>query len=137
MLNFVRKIVGFPAFWIVVGLLGAGLISNLASGQSEDSSKQSESKGIESSMSLMREGTKVVNAHAFCRSNGDRLVVALENQDLPIVALENLAAQRILKAVMDDLNDERWVVNGQITEFQGHNYLLLDRVSREARGSVQ
>ena len=82
---------------------------------------------------LMREGTKIVNQSATCRSSGDRLQVILAEDSTPVIALENLASQRILKAAMDDAGDERWVINGQITEFQGRNFILLDRVTRQPK----
>ncbi|MEO8270271.1 MAG: hypothetical protein ABI557_11170 [Aureliella sp.] len=80
---------------------------------------------------LLREGTKIVNQSAICRSSQDRLQLTLVDTSIPLIALENLASQRILKANMDDAGDERWVINGQITEFQGHNFILLDRVMRQ------
>lgn len=82
---------------------------------------------------LMREGTKIVNQSATCRSSGDRLQVILAEDSMPVIALENLASQRILKAAMDDAGDERWVINGQITEFHGRNFILLDRVTRQPK----
>jgi hypothetical protein len=82
---------------------------------------------------LMREGTKIVNQSATCRSSGDRLQVILSADSVPVIALENLASQRILKAALDDAADERWVINGQITEFQGRNFILLDRVTRQPK----
>jgi len=81
----------------------------------------------------MREGTKIVDRPAVCHCSGDRLQILLGESTVPISALENLASQRILKATLDDAGDERWVVNGQITEFQGRNYILLDRVMRQPK----
>lgn len=89
--------------------------------------------GGSSASVLLREGTKIVDQPAVCRSSGDRLQVTLSEAVVPIDALENLASQRILKATLDDAADERWVVNGQITEFQGHNFILLDRVMRQPK----
>jgi hypothetical protein len=44
-----------------------------------------------------------------------------------------LASQRILKAVMNDASDSKWIVSGVVTEFQERNYLMLDRVSRASQ----
>lgn len=82
---------------------------------------------------LLREGAKIVNQSVNCRATGERLVVELPQSSQPLLALENLAAQRILKALQDDIGSERWSINGSITEFQGRNYILLDRVTRESK----
>ncbi len=86
-----------------------------------------------SSSELLREGTKIVNQPAVCSSSGDRLQVTLSETSIHLTALENLASQRILKATLDGAGDELWTVNGQITEFQGHNFILLDRVMRQPK----
>lgn len=83
---------------------------------------------------LMREGAKLVNQPVTCRGSGDRLLVELPQASLPLVALENLASQRILQAILDDTGSERWIINGSVTEFQGRNYILLDRVTRQPKG---
>lgn len=82
---------------------------------------------------LLREGATVVSQLVTCRSAGDRLLVELPQAALPVVALENLAAQRILQAILDDTGSEQWVINGSITEFQGRNFILLDRVTRQSK----
>ncbi len=89
--------------------------------------------GGASASELLREGAKIVDQPAVCRSSGDRLQITLGEATVPIIALENLASQRILKATLDDAGDERWLVNGQITEFQGRNFILLDRVMRQPK----
>jgi hypothetical protein len=55
------------------------------------------------------------------------------NDSRQLLALENLASQRILKAVMNDASDSKWIVSGVVTEFQERNYLMLDRVSRASQ----
>lgn len=84
---------------------------------------------------LLREGSRITNRPAVCRSSGERLIVNFDGADSSksIVALENLAAQRILQAVADDIEDGNWIVGGQITEFQDRNYILLDRVIRQTK----
>jgi hypothetical protein len=80
----------------------------------------------------MREGTRIESRSAVCRFNGERLNVDLEEFERPILALENLAAQRILDTIRNDPNDDQWLLTGTITEFRGSNYLLLERVKRDA-----
>lgn len=85
---------------------------------------------------LMREGTRLLDQPAVCLSSGERLLVTIDENSPPLIALENLAAQRILKAVLDDASDDHWIVGGQITEFQERNYVLLDRVIRQSKARV-
>ncbi len=89
--------------------------------------------GDERAGQLLREGARLVNQPATCRSVGDRLLVELPHTSLPLAVLENLAAQRILKAIQDDIGGGQWIINGSITEFQGRNYILLDRVLRQSK----
>ena len=146
------------AWAVVVLLVGAGGVASLTVGQLRQAGAQEErgklttaasaspsgstfpnshststSLGGTSASGLLREGTKIVNQPATCRGLGDRLQIILADTSVPLIALENLASQRILKATLDDAGDEQWVVNGQITEFQGHNFILLDRVTRQSK----
>ncbi len=102
----------------------------------EEVAPQSAPASSASQSNLIREGTRIVDRQAVCRSSGDQLLIDFTAEAEPLVALENLAAQRILKAVMDDAGDETWIVNGQITEFQGHNYILLNRVNRKPKQNL-
>ncbi len=97
----------------------------------------SSSSASEPEPALLREGSRITNRPAVCRSSGERLIVNFDGADSSksIVALENLAAQRILQAVADDVEDGNWIVGGQITEFQDRNYILLDRVIRQTKSN--
>jgi hypothetical protein len=130
MRNQVSNLFRLPAFWIGTSICMAGVVSNLSNGQTD--SPELLSPAAENELAkLMREGTRVENRSAICRSSGGRLMVDIAGLG-KLLALENLAAQRILKAVLDDGEDVQWYVSGQITEYQGGNFLLLDRVSRGA-----
>ncbi len=128
-----RRIVRQPAFWIGLSLGAMAVVSNLATGQAQDGPAETSKDTAAVSLKLMREGTRIVNIKATCRSSVDRLVVDLGEGSQPLTALENLASQRILKSVLDDAADAVWIINGQITEFNDRNYILLDRVVREAK----
>lgn len=116
----------WPSFWIVAFILVAAVVSNLATGQTDREPPSSEPTQAK----LMREGTRIESLHTQCRNVGDRLVVEIAEDTRPLEALENLASQRILQAVSDEASSNGWIVNGQITEFQGRNYILLDKVTR-------
>lgn len=83
-------------------------------------------------MKILREGTKLNMVAVSCRVAGDRLEVELEDSRR-ILALENLASQRVWQAVRDDHIDANWIISGSITEFQAQNFVLIERVSRVPR----
>ncbi|MCA9132456.1 MAG: hypothetical protein KDA45_04855 [Planctomycetales bacterium] len=128
----IRKLLRWPAFWIVSTLILAGVVSNLASGQGEQEAAEKSAVQDDTSV-LLREGMRIEAGAAQCRSAGERLVIELNESGRSLVALENLASQRVLQAVLDDASDRQWIVNGQVTEFQGRNFLLLERVTRAGK----
>jgi hypothetical protein len=59
------------------------------------------------------------------------VVFSTLNGDLPkMVVLENLSLQRVLQNIQGSPEQEIWLVTGRVTEFQGTNYLLLERATR-------
>ncbi|MEZ6135032.1 MAG: hypothetical protein R3C53_09005 [Pirellulaceae bacterium] len=83
---------------------------------------------------ILREGTRIESKAGECRSDGERLAITFnDGKSHTMIALENLAAQRILQAVSDDSNDKGWIVTGSVTEFQGRNFILLERVTRVSK----
>ncbi len=123
--------------WLIgLSLAVVSITSLLPTGRAgEGLASQSSQVNSGSQAQLMREGTRIVDQPANCRSSGEQLLIDFATESEPLVALENLAAQRILKAVMDDAGDGGWVINGQITEFKGHNYILLNRVNRQPKNN--
>ena len=127
-----RQLMAFSA----VGLI-AGAIWGLTTSTAQEAAGKLSSEAIATKaggeVALMREGSRISNLPAVCRSSGERLLVSFEEDSKAVIALENLAAQRILQAVLDDVADAHWIVGGQITEFQDRNYILLDRVIRQPK----
>lgn len=128
-----RHAIRVPAFWMGLGLVGLGIVSNLTNGQAQEGAVNSSLSANLPTPKLIREGTQIVKRRATCRSVADRLSIDLGENTQPLMALENLAAQRVLKSVLDDAGDSVWIVSGQVTEFQDHNFILLDRVVRDTR----
>lgn len=128
LLNFARRTMRAPAFWFAGIFLIAGIATNLDAEQSTLSSPQEEPRTTPEKIS--REGTRIDSRAVEFRIEGDRLSVQFPDEKGSLISLENLATQRIVKAIMDDPNDKHWVVTGSLTEFQGSNYLLIERVSR-------
>jgi hypothetical protein len=82
---------------------------------------------------MLREGTPLKLAAVQCKTIGERLQVTLESDGRQLLALENLNCQRLWQAVRDNRNDDRWIISGTITEFQGRNFVLLERSTRQQR----
>ncbi|GAB5401832.1 MAG: hypothetical protein Aurels2KO_00630 [Aureliella sp.] len=86
--------------------------------------------GAQMPQKLLREGTSIDNVLVTCRASGDSLLMEFPDFRRRMSALQNLASQRILKAVIEDAQDTAWVVSGKVTEFKGRNYLFITRAQR-------
>ena len=113
--------------WILLIVVMAGIASNLAA--DGDRSSKDPIPAQPAAEVILREGSRIESRKAVCRMSGDRLSLAFDDSRI-LEALPNLAAQRVLQAYRDDSSDSQWIVSGKITEFQNHNYLLLDHVVR-------
>ena len=76
-----------------------------------------------------REGTNVKQIIGEIRETGRRWLF-ITNQGTSYQILENLALQRAVQAARDDAKDRHWAVDGELTEFLGENYLLINRLMR-------
>lgn len=118
-----------PLFWLGSVLLFAGVGVNLTAqdGLDSGSAKKVTTK-------ILREGTRVESRVCECRNDGNQLSIQFDSDGgRNLIALENLTAQRILQAASDDPSDKHWTITGTITEFQGRNYILLERVTRVSK----
>lgn len=96
----------------------------------DDSYRRSEELRVATKPMLLREGSEVIRMLAKCRASGDKLLLEFRDSGRVMAALENLAAQRVLKAVVEDPSDVEWIVSGSVTEFNGRNYLYLKQAKR-------
>jgi hypothetical protein len=118
-----------PAFWLGMVILVAGVSANLTA---QDGVEDTELP--KTTQKILREGTRIESSVCECRSDGNRLSIKLDNNESrSLIALENLAAQRVLQAATEDSKDSSWSITGTVTEFQGRNYILLERVSRVSK----
>lgn len=127
-----RRLMAFSVAALIVGVTWSLTTSTAQEANGESTTEAGASKGG-GEVALMREGSRISSLPAVCRSSGERLLISFEEDSKAVIALENLAAQRILQAVLDDVADAHWIVGGQITEFQDRNYILLDRVIRQPK----
>ncbi|MCA9194787.1 MAG: hypothetical protein KDB03_23610 [Planctomycetales bacterium] len=129
------SVLGSPFFWVLSCMLAAGIASNMTAGASENGvgKAEQEENSVDEEKKVMREGTRIESQVARCQLSGERLVLSFES--FQVIALENLATQRMLKAMNDDPNDVQWQITGEVTEFQGQNYLYVHRVTRASKSN--
>ena len=122
-----------PAFWFGALLLGGGVATNLGAGDTSIQAPAAQEDQVSAEEKIMREGTRIETQSAEVRQEADQLAVHLSGHSIPLIALETLAMQRVLLALIDDPADKKWTVTGTVTEFQGRNYILLERVTRATK----
>ncbi len=113
--------------WILLVIAVAGVASNLAADGDRVTNVVQAPQSV--TEQILREGSRMEFRKATCRLSGDRLSLTFDDSRT-LEALPNLASQRVLQACRDDATDGQWIISGKITEFQNHNYLLLDHVVR-------
>jgi hypothetical protein len=76
----------------------------------------------------LREGTVLTDQGGRFRQDGDGAVFISENQ-YEFTSLPNLNLERVIRTLKgsDESESIRWSVSGQVTEFNGRNYLLITR----------
>ena len=75
----------------------------------------------------MREGTELVEVLGYFRVLGDRVTFHSGEPARQFGGLPNLNLERIVRTVRDQTEPMMWSVSGTVTEFQGANYLLIQR----------
>lgn len=92
------------------------------------SSADSREESDESGKRRLREGTVLTDQGGRFRQDGDGAVFISEKQ-YEFVTLPNLNLERVIRTLKgsDESESIRWSVSGQVTEFNGRNYLLITR----------
>jgi hypothetical protein len=90
--------------------------------------EESRDDSDESGKRRLREGTILTDQGGRFRQDGDGAVFISENQ-YEFVTLQNLNLERVIRTLKgsDESESIRWSVSGQVTEFNGRNYLLITR----------
>jgi hypothetical protein len=81
----------------------------------------------------LREGTQLTDHLGYFRQNGESLTF-IDNEGRELGGLPNLGLERVgrmLKSV-EEPESITWSVSGMVTEFGGHNYLLVGRAVYKA-----
>jgi len=82
--------------------------------------------GLASGSQRIRETTPIKNMHVFFQQAGDRIALYTVEGNQRFACLENLALERILKAMEENPERRRyWRIDGTFTEFRGENFVLI------------
>lgn len=74
----------------------------------------------------LREGVTLSNVAGAFQDSGDRVAFHPADGQGPFLVLENLMLERV-ERIRDETGNGDWIVTGVLTEYGGHNYLLLQR----------
>jgi hypothetical protein len=90
--------------------------------------ENSREESDESCKRRLREGTILTDQGGRFRQDGDGAIFISESQ-YEFVTLQNLNLERVIRTLKgsDESESIRWSVSGQVTEFNGRNYLLITR----------
>jgi hypothetical protein len=113
---------------IVVLIAALSILSASDLGSIAQTSTPAREELDESGKRRLREGTVLTDQGGRFRQDGDGAVFISENQ-YEFVTLQNLNLERVIRTLKgsDESESIRWSVSGQVTEFNGRNYLLITR----------
>jgi hypothetical protein len=113
---------------IVVLVAALSILSASDLGSIAQTSTPAREELDESGKRRLREGTVLTDQGGRFRQDGDGAVFISENQ-YEFVTLQNLNLERVIRTLKgsDESESIRWSVSGQVTEFNGRNYLLITR----------
>ena len=120
-------------FWVAGLLLGVTLVwaqdpAALNSHTSLDHPAAAESQPATRRPGFrLREGTEIVDTIGHFRITGDRATFFTDDGAGRYVALENLNLERITRTIADNPASLQWSVTGTLTEYQGANFLFVER----------
>ncbi len=75
----------------------------------------------------IREGTTFKEKRCIFRVAGQRVLVFSEDESERFLCLENLNLERVMQVVLENPAQQVWKVDGIYTEYQGENFVLLQR----------
>lgn len=81
----------------------------------------------------LREGSKIIDQIGDFQKSVERINFFPKEGPAALRVLENLALERVVRALEDNPTMRTWSVTGVITEFRGENYLLITRAVVKGR----
>ncbi len=124
-----------PALLLATAALCGVRLSEQSAAQSGPHSGEAESS-IQTETRRLREGSTLEGAVGRFIKTGGRLVFVTADGGNRLVALENLALERVVQLERDRLSSYQWVVTGEVSEFQGKNFLFIRRATTRGRADA-
>ena len=123
-------------FFVVLSNVGRAPANNLPDSVKKPASTEKPvsraSRPKSAALHLMqREGTQIVDCGGHFHMAGDRVAFFPAERKNRYLTLENLNVERIVQALADQPRQRRWKVTGTLTEYQGENYLLVEKALLE------
>jgi hypothetical protein len=112
----------------------AAALGHLGAGESADPAIQQAVTAA--TTERLREGTRIHDQEGRFKATGDRLTFYAVDAGRRFLCLENLALERIARAVHDNPEALDWRVTATATEYQGANYLLVTHATQLARSAT-
>jgi hypothetical protein len=124
--------------WALAAVFGVLVAISAISGQ-DDTTEESNvlPSGNESDLSRLREGAVITDQPGTFQLVGKRMVFAYEGDARQLGTLENLALERVVRLVRQSAAPQTWLVSGTVTEYQGSNFILIDRAVIRRAGDVK
>lgn len=134
---------GVFALLFIVAFIASGVAEDRV-GQDAGSRVRAEGRGANSPRSfnpqegpLLREGEVWENELGHILVAGQRYAFRPIQGGRSVIVLENLNLQRIVQRLEESSQPTIWSISGRVTEFQGGNYLLIERATRKGQASLQ
>ena len=119
-------------------LLGVALAGARSSASSENSVVSAPPSAIKITSDIPQKNTRLRENEEFSgtgqfRMIGDRVVFLSDDNQRRFIGLENLILERVAKTIADNPAQMQWIVLGNVTEYQGSNYLLFTRAQLKSQ----
>jgi hypothetical protein len=89
--------------------------------------RQPTTRTAEKPAEKIREGTRLTDEVGGFSRVGERVSFSPGGNRESLRCLENLALERIARAIDESQGQRQWIVSGTVTEFRGSNYLLVTK----------
>ena len=129
------RVLRSSAFWVVLAACTMAVFANLSGeNQMNAGATMASERPSLSQMSKeetpLREGTSLGELKGRFKKLGERFQFVEEGTNKSFKCLENLCLQRIVANQHDDERKVIWIVSAKVTEFNGENFLVLEKAVR-------
>ena len=124
-----------PALWVILAACSIAVFANLSGENRMNAnalmaSDRPSLAQMAKEETALREGTPISDVKGRFRKQGERFQFVEEGSNKAFKCLENLCLQRIAMNQQDDERKVIWLVSAKVTEFNGENFLMLEKAVR-------